>query len=333
MPRMKTRWVLGIVLTAAALTTPGCGKTSTPAGSATSGKRPIVAVIPKGTSHEFWKGVHAGALAAGRELDVDILWQGPPKEDDREDQIKVLDTIVNRAVTGILIAPLDDKALRGPVANAVRAGIPVVTFDSHLDSTDPLSLVETDNLAAGRLAGEHLVKLLNGTGRVLLLRMKEGSASTTQREQGFLDVVSAAKGITIVSSNQYGGSTVESAYRAGENLLMALRAAEGGVTGIFCPNENTTFGMLRALQNAKLAGKIRFVGFDSSEKMLQGLRDGDLDAFVVQDPYNMGYTGVKTLVRAIRGEKVDTHIDTGSTLITKADVDRPDLQRRLHPGR
>lgn len=329
---MKTRWFLGVVLAAAAVGALGCGRNATQAGQAGSGKRPVIAVIPKGTSHEFWKGVHAGALAAGRELGVEILWQGPAKEDDREDQIKVLDTIVNRAVTGILIAPLDDKALRGPVANAVRAGIPVVAFDSNLDSTDHLSLVETDNYAAGKLAASHLLTLLGGKGKVMMMRMKEGSASTTQREQGFLDAVAQAKGVTVVSSNQYGGSTVESAYRTGENLLVSLRAAEGGVTGVFCPNENTTFGMLRALQNTKLAGKIRFVGFDSSQKLIQALRDGELDGVVVQDPYNMGYTGVKTLVRAIHGEKVERHIDTGSTLVTKADVDRPELQRRLHPG-
>jgi ribose transport system substrate-binding protein len=330
---MKRPWIpAAIILAVAATGAGGCGR-GAPQPANVSGKRPVIAVIPKGTTHEYWKGVHAGALKAGEELGVEILWQGPVKEDDREEQIKVVDMIRDRAVSGILLAPLDDKALRGPVANAVRAGIPVVAFDSKLDSPDHLSLVETDNYASGRLAGSHMARLLGGKGGVIMLRLHEGSASTTEREQGFLDSVRAVPGITVVSSNQYGGATVESGFKASENLLTAFRAAEGGVAGIFCPNESTTFGMLRALQNANLAGKIRFVGFDSSDKLLQALREGQLDAIVVQDPYNMGYLGVKTLVRAIRGEQVEKHIDTGATLVTKDNMDQPELQRRLHPGR
>jgi ribose transport system substrate-binding protein len=166
-----------------------------------------------------------------------------------------------------------------------------------------------------------------------MLRYQEGSASTQNRERGFLEAVKAKPDVKVVSDNQYGGATVESGFKASENLLTAFRAAEGGVDGIFCPNESTTFGMLRALQNANLAGRIRFVGFDSSEKLLQALRDGQLDAIVVQDPYNMGYLGVKTLVRAIRGEHVEKQIDTGATLVTRDNMEQPELQRRLHPGR
>jgi ribose transport system substrate-binding protein len=330
---MTTRWILSVIVLGVAVAgTGGCGRNaSQPAGG--GGKRPVIAVIPKGTTHEYWKGVHAGALKAGEELGVEILWQGPVKEDDREEQIKVVDMIRDRAVSGILLAPLDDKALRGPVANAVRAGIPVVAFDSKLDSPDHLSLIETDNYAGGRLAGDHMTRLLGGKGSVIVLRLHEGSASTTEREQGFLDAIRTVPGITVVSSNQYGGATVESGFKASENLLTAFRAAEGRVSGIFCPNESTTFGMLRALQNANLAGTIRFVGFDSSDKLLQALRDGQLDAIVVQDPYNMGYLGVKTLVRAIRGEQVEKRIDTGATLVTRDNMDQPELQRRLHPGR
>jgi ribose transport system substrate-binding protein len=302
-------------------------------GRADGARRPVIAVVPKGTTHEFWKGVHAGALQAGQEIGVDILWQGPLKEDDRDEQIKVVDTVRSRGVAGILLAPLDDKALRAPVANAVRAGVPVALFDSALDSRDYVTLVETNNYDGGRTAGEHLARLLHGTGPVMMLRLHEGSASTTERERGFLDAIGAHPGITVVSSNQYAGATMEGAFKASENLLAAQRAAEGGVAGVFCPNESTTFGMLRALQNAKLAGRIRFVGFDSSEKQLQAMRDGQLDALVVQDPYNMGYLGVKALMRAIRGQAVDTRIDTGATLVTRENMDLPELQRRLHPGR
>ena len=300
-------------------------------GTPQGGTKLTIAVIPKGTTHEFWKSVHAGAIKAAQELDVDLLWQGPLREDDREEQIKVVDTIRARRVSGIALAPLDDKALRLPVRDAVRSGIPVVIFDSGLASEDYVSLVETDNYKGGRTAGEHLARLLEGAGKVIVLRLHEGAASTTAREQGFLDVMKENPGIEVVSSNQYAGASTEGAYKASENLLTATRAATGGVTGIFCPNESTTFGMLRALQDARLAGKIRFVGFDTSDKMVQALRDGELDALVLQNPFNMGYLAVKTLVGHIHGEKVERHIDTGATLVTKENMDQPEIRERLQP--
>jgi len=291
-----------------------------------------IAVVPKGTTHEFWKSVHAGAVKAGRELNVKILWQGPLKEDDREDQIRVVDTLVSRGIQGLLLAPLDDKALRAPVANAVRAGVKVVTFDSKLESTDPGSLVATSNLDAGKLAGMHLGKILGGKGNVIVMRLHEGAASTTAREQGFLDAIATFPDIKVVSSNQYAGALAEGAYRTGENLLASTKAADGNVQGIFCPNESTTFGMLRALQNAGLAGKIKYVGFDSSEKLVQGLRDGQIDALLLQDPFAMGYVGVQTLVKHMKGEPVPSFIDTGATVVTRDNMNQPDVKQRLQPN-
>ena len=308
-----------------------CGR-QTPGKGAATGKRLMIGMIPKGTMHEFWKSVHAGAVKASRELDVDLLWQGPLREDDREEQIKVVDMIRARAVSGIALAPLDDKALRMPVADATRAGIPVLIFDSDLDSRDYVSFVATDNYRGGRIAGEHLAGLLDGQGGVMMLRLHEGAASTTAREQGFLDEVATHPGIKVVSANQYAGGSTEGAYRSSENLLTATRAAGGGVSGIFCPNESTTFGMLRALEDAGLAGKIRFVGFDSSDKLARALRDGEIDALVLQNPFNIGYLSVKTLVQYIRGDKVDRRIDTGATLVTKANMDQPDIRERLQPN-
>ena len=293
--------------------------------------RMMIAVIPKGTSHEFWKSVHAGALKAGREENVDILWQGPIKEDDREEQIKVVDMIRARGVAGIALAPLDDKALRMPVAETVRAGIPVVIFDSDLASDDYVTFVATDNYKGGWIAGEHLAKLLNDRGAVIMLRLHEGSASTTKREQGFLDAIATHPAVKVVSSNQYAGAMTEGAYRASENLLAATRAADGAVDGIFCVNESTTFGMLRALENAKLAGRVRFVGFDTSEKCVQALASGEIDALVVQNPMAMGYQGVKMLVRHLRGERVPRKIDTGVTLVTRENMGEPAISALIHP--
>jgi ribose transport system substrate-binding protein len=316
---------------ASAAGTTACSTGGAPAGAARTSARPAVAVIPKGTTHEFWKAVHAGALKAGSEAGVEIFWQGPMREDDREEQIKVMDNMRERRVAGIVLAPLDDRALRVPVADAARAGIPVVIFDSDLASEDYVSFVATDNDEGGRLAGEHMAAILKDKGHVILLRYREGSASTTKREEGFLAAIARHPGIEVLSANQYGGATTESAYRASENLLAAFRAAEGQVSGIFCPNESSTFGMLRALQNAKLAGTIRFIGFDSSEKLVQALSDGEIDALVLQNPVNIGYLGVKTLVRHLRGEKVERRIDTGATLVTRENMGQPGQRELLHP--
>jgi ribose transport system substrate-binding protein len=191
--------------------------------------------------------------------------------------------------------------------------------------------VATDNRAAGKLAGEHLAKLLDGKGKVVVLRYQEGSASTTHREQGFLDAVKATPGLQLVSDNQFGGATTESAFSISETLLSAHKAAEGGVDAIFCPNESTTFGMLLALQKSGLAGKVKLVGFDSSEKMVQALQAGQLHGLVLQNPFNIGYLAVKTMVRHLRGEKVEERIDTGARLVTKENMSEPEVKELLSP--
>ena len=292
-----------------------------------------IAVIPKGTIHEFWKTVNAGADTAGRELGVDILWKGSLKEDDREAQISVVENIITRRVDGIVLAPLDDAALRRPVDEAMRSGIPVVIFDSGLQGDNYISYVATDNFKAGQLAGRYMAKLLDGKGSVAVLRYAEGSDSTTKREDGFLDAIRAFDGIEVVTSNQYAGVTTESALQAAENLLARFGAAGGSlqIDGIFCATEPTALGILRALQNAGFAGKVKFVGFDSSETMITALRAGELSGFVVQNPMQIGYLGVTTLVSHIRGEQVPGRIDTGSTLVTLENIDQPEIRDLLNP--
>ncbi len=328
---MMRRLLPALVLALASLLT------CSPTGAAAQ----TIAVIPKGTTHEFWKSIHAGANRAAAELGVEVIWRGPLKEDDREAQIAEVESFVSRGVSGIVLAPLDDMALRVPVMGAARSGIPVVIIDSDLQCDAYVSFVATDNYAGGRMAGEHLAALLDSAGVVVMLRYQEGSASTSNREQGFLDAIAAHPRLRVASANQYGGATTESAYKASEHLLAPFRTAGGrlSVDGIFCPNESTTFGMLRALQDSELAGTVRFVGFDSSPKLVQALRAGELDALVLQDPVRMGYLGVRTLVQHLRGEAVPRRIDTGVHLITAANMDepgpaqllQPDLERWLNP--
>jgi ribose transport system substrate-binding protein len=321
--------LLAIFLIVFAVT--GCGKKQEPSGTA---KALSIAVIPKGTMHEFWKTVHAGAVKAGKELDVEIIWKGPIKEDDRDAQIAVVEDFISKGVSGIVLAPLDDVALKTPVSSAVKSGIPVVIFDSGLKGSDFVSFVATDNYKGGTIAGEHMVKLLGGKGSVAMLRYSEGSNSTMERERGFMDAVKKCKGINVVSSNQYGGVTPESAYKASENMLARFKKPEGGISidGIFCPNESTTFGMLLALRDIEVTGKVKFVGFDASKQLIEGMQKGEIQGLVVQNPMNMGYLAVKALVANLKGEKVEKRIDTGATLVTPENIKNPEINELIHPN-
>jgi ribose transport system substrate-binding protein len=318
------------VLAAFALVAAACGGGPAPEPAI---EEIVIAVIPKGTSHTFWKAIHAGAVKASRELGVEVVWKGPAREDDRDAQIAEVENFVSRGVSGIVLAPTDDKALRLPVTDAMRAGIPVVIIDSGLDSEDYVSFVATDNYKGGRLAGERMVARLGGKGEVVLLRYMEGSASTMERERGFLDVMSENPGMEVVSSNQYAGATAETAYQASENLLARFKSQDGSlsVDGIYCPNESSSFGMLRALQDSGLAGKVVLIGFDASEQMVRALESGEFDALVLQDPVNMAYLGVKTMVSHIRGENVEARIDTGVTLVTRDNMNDPKVAELLRP--
>jgi ribose transport system substrate-binding protein len=310
------------------------GDGSSPAGAASgsaSGKKLRIAVVPKGTTHEFWKAVHAGAAKAAKELGVEIIWKGPLKEDDLKSQVDLVQSFAAQGVSGMVLAPLNDSALAPPVKAAVKSGVPVVIFDSDLKGNEHASFVATDNRAAGRLAGERLGALLGGKGNVVLLRYQEGSASTHNREEGFLEAIKKFPEIKLVSDNQYGGATTESAFSASENLLIARNAGKGQLQGVFCPNESTTFGMLLALEKAGLAGKLRFIGFDSSTKLIEGVRAGKIDGLVLQNPFNMGYLAVKTLAQHLKKEKIEARIDTGASLIDKANMDQPDMKALLSP--
>lgn len=304
--------------------------TGTTGGSA-EGKLKI-AVIPKGTQHVFWKSVQAGAEKAGQELGVEVIWKGPETEDDRDSQIKTVENFVTSKVNGICLAPLDDTALRTPVKAAQDAGIPVLIFDSALQDSDFVSFVATDNKAAGKLGGERLAKLLNGKGKVLMLRYQEGSASTTEREAGFMEAMAENPDMQILSENQFAGATIDTAMAAAEKLINRFRSgATLGVDGIFCPNESSAAGMLRALETSGFAGKVKFVGFDSSDTLVAGLEKGLIDALVVQNPIKMGDLAVRSMVAHLKKETVEKRIDTGAMVVDKENLAKPDVQALVKP--
>lgn len=319
-------WIVCLGIAFGAL---ACAKKQPATGSANKGPKKLkIAVIPKGTTHVFWRSVENGAKKAGEELGVEIVWKGPLKESDRADQIKLVEQYVAEGIDGIVLAPLDSEALARPVLNAMQKKIPVVIFDSALKGEpgkDFVSFVATNNRKGGSMAAEQLAKLLGDKGKVVLLRYAVGSASTEEREAGFLETLKTKPDITMLVDNRYGGATVGESKNESMKLIDKLKEADG----VFCPNESSTLGMLGALRDNNLAGKTTFIGFDATPPLVEALEKGEIKALIAQDPTRMGYEGVKTLVANIQGQQVPPLVDTGVKLITPENLNDPEIKKFL----
>ncbi|HTQ39086.1 MAG TPA: substrate-binding domain-containing protein [Pirellulales bacterium] len=331
---MWRKWALLVVLAG----TCGClalvNGCSDQGGQSVTGlptKKYKIAVVPKASTHEFWKSVHAGAEDAAQELgNVEILWKAPAEDDNRNQQIDLVQDFITRGVDGICLAPIDSQALVSVAKDVKQAGIPLVIFDSGLnDPSMYISYVATDNENGGRLAAREMGKRLNGKGNVILLRYSPGSESTENRERGFLETLQKElPDIKILSSDQYAGTSEQSALEKGQQLLLKYGK---DVNGIFAVNETSASGMLRALEEAGLAGKVVYLGFDSSGRMVKALRDGEMQGVVLQDPVNMGYQSVKAMVQQLQGQPVVKRISTGEAVATKENMDDPHMHKLLNP--
>lgn len=288
-----------------------------------------IAVIPKSNAALFWKSTHAGAkLGAMASAGVEIVWKAPLTESDEAQQIAIVDQCVAEGVSGIVLSPINYDALAEPVSKAMKKKIPVLIFDSALKGTpgkDFICFVGIDNKKAGGLAGDHLAKLLGGKGNVILLRYVRGQANTAEREEGFLEAMARYENIQLIVKDHYAGGTVDEAKKASINLLSQLKEANG----IFCPNEQSTLGMLSALREVNLAGKIKFVGFDTPSPSIEALKKGEISALIAQDPARMGYQSIKTIVDYIHGKKITANIDIGVHVITNKNIDDSDIQKLL----
>lgn len=295
------------------------------------GKTYRIAVIPKGTTHEFWKSVHAGAVNAAKELgNVEILWKGPALESDTPGQIQVVQDFIAQKVDGICLAPLDSSALVEYVEEAVEKGIPVVIFDSGLDKQDRIvSYVATDNRKGGELAARELAQAMGNSGDAVVLRYKQGSESTYQREEGFLECLRRDyPGVNILSSEEYAGTTpIESLNRA----MDVLQKYKGEVDGVFAVCEPNATGVLGALKELDLAGKVKFIAFDPNVPLIKGLEDGTVHGIVLQDPVVMGYTAVTTMMKHLKGEGVEKWIGTGEYVATPRNMQEERMQKLLKP--
>ena len=296
-------------------------------GESGSGKKqPTIAVIPKGVSHSFWQSVKTGADAAGKDLNVKIIWKGPAMETDYAGQVSIVEDMITQRVDGIVLAPSHGDTMVPKVEAAQKAGIPVTIFDSGISSDNYLSYVSTDNRAGGALAAKRMGEKLGGKGKVAILGVKKGSVSTDEREEGFRDTLKKDfPGITLIEPIFYGEASAAKSLAAAEDIL----TANADLNGLFASNESSTVGAVQAIRQRNLAGKITLVGFDYTAKLGQDVKEGAIDSLVLQNPFKMGYEGVKTIVDKLAGKTPQKRIDTGVMLCTKENMDSPEMQPLL----
>jgi ribose transport system substrate-binding protein len=297
--------------------------------SCQTSKRKRIAVVPKGTSHVFWLTVRSGAEAAGQNFGVDIIWNGPPLETEYDRQMQIVDSMIAQHVDGLAVAAAERKALNRSLDRAAELGIPVTVFDSGVDSINYMTFLATDNYEAGRMGARELAHLVGGKGTVAMLMHAPGSASTMDRERGFEDVIKTEFPQIQVAARQFGMSDRSKAMGAAENIL----TAHPDLNGIFASSEPSSIGTALALKSRSLAGRVKFVSFDSSDTLIQDLKAGVIDAMVVQDPFKMGFEAVKTLVDKLHGITPPKRIDLPARVVHKADLDKPDVHQLLFPGR
>ena len=285
-----------------------------------------IAVIPKGTSSVFWESVRAGAQKAGDEFGYEISWNGPELESDRERQIQIVEDFIALKVAGVVLAPNGSNALVPKVEEMFAKHIPCVIIDSEIDTDKYVSFAATNNYQGGVIAARRMGKILNGKGKVIVTKFMPGSGSTINRENGFIETIEKEFPDIEIVDTKYGMATVETALQAAEDLL--TKHAE--LDGLYASNASTSVGSAQALQSQGRTDKIKMVGFDAEETLIDKLRSGVVDSLVVQDPYKMGYIGVKTLVDKINGKEVPKSIDTGVELVTLERLEEPKIKALLN---
>lgn len=299
------------------------------AGAATACRRNtqvVIGVVPKGTNHIFWQTVHAGAIKAAREFGFRIEWNAPALEIDSSRQIQIVESMINRRLAGIVLAPVDRRALLGVVERAADLGIPVAIFDSDVDTQRRISYVATDNREAGRMAARRLGQVLGGRGKVGIIGFMPGSASTMEREEGFQEEMRKLYPAVEIVALQFGMADRARAMAATENIL----TAHPDLAGLFADNESSSSGAVQAL---KLRGnrKVKLVAFDASAQLVEDLKAGWIDSLLVQNPFRMGYEATRAVGLKLSGKEPPRRLDSGATLVLPGDVEKPEIRTLLFP--
>lgn len=289
--------------------------------------KPRIAVVPKGQAHIFWQSIHAGALKAGNELGVEILWNGPAVETEFSRQIGIIEDFINQRVDGIALAPSNGEAMVPVIERASSENIPVTIFDSGIRTEKYVSYVSTDNFKGGVMAAERIAQLLPDGGKIAVLGTLPGSVSTTERENGFKETIEKRFPKIQIVAMQYGMSDRAKSLAVAEDIM----TANPTLAAMFCSNESGTIGAVQAAKSKGVSGKLKLVGFDSSPTLIEDVQAGNIDSLVVQNPFRMGFLAVETLVNSMRGKTPEKRIDTGATLVTGANLKEPAIHELLHP--
>ena len=307
--------VILILAVSAVLFTLGVIKKIQHMTSGTNQQKNAIAVIPKGTDSQWWQVVRKGAEDAAKEEGYDVNWNGPKKETERDKQIQVVSDALTRGDAALVLGPNDATALVGSVEKAKASGIPVVIIDSGIETDIYDSFAATDNYAGGADAARRLGKAMNERGNVIVIRHVQNSASTDERAKGFRETIEKEfPSIKIVEEqHMIRGGGIEEARQTTTDLL--IRSSD--VNGLFAVNMPTSIGAYKAIESLKLFDKIKFVGFDSDPVLLDGIENGEVEALIVQDPYQIGYTGVKTAVSLLRKQPVEKVIPIPSMIVDK----------------
>lgn len=294
-------------------------------GSCNRDRKIVIGVVPKGANHIFWQTVHAGAIKAAREFGAEVEWNAPAVEVDSSRQIAIVEAMVNKQLAGLVLAPVDRKALVAPVERASAAGIPVAIFDSDIDTQQRISYVATNNREGGRMAARRLAEIIGGKGKVAVIGFVAGSAATVEREEGFAEEIKKWDQIQLIGI-QFGMADRAKSMAVTENIM----TANPDLAGLFADNESSSSGAVQALKSRN-ARNIKLVAFDASEQLVQDMRDGWIDSLVVQNPFKMGYESTKSVLLKLKGQNPPARIDSGATLVKTADLDKPEMKEFLFP--
>lgn len=323
---MQRRKFLALASVAALSLTVAACDTPAAAPGASSGKKPYIAIVSKGFQHQFWQSVKQGAEKAAKEFNVDISFEGPDKETNVQQQMDQLNNAMAKNPQALALAALDSKAAEGVLEDAQSRKIPVIAFDSGVDSDIPVATASTDNKAAAAEAARHLAGLLGNKGEVAIIGHSQTATSGTDRRDGFVDYLkSNAPDITIVDIQYADGDQAKST-----DAAKSIMTAHPNLAGMYGTNEGAAIGVVNAVKEAGKTGGLVIVGFDSGKAQTDAIKDGLMAGAVTQNPVGIGYETVKAAVAAIKGEKVEKVIDTGFYWYDKTNIADPKIAANLY---
>ena len=311
---------LGVVI---AMVT-GCAPAAQPTAAPTA--KLYIPVISKGFQHQFWQAVKLGAEQAAKDFNVDITFEGPESEAMVDKQVEMFQTALDKKPAAICLAAVDSKAFQPLLEKAKAAGIPVIGFDSGVDSDIPVTTAATDNIAAAALAADKMVELIGGEGEVAVIAHDQTSRTGIDRVKGFTDqITSKYPNVTIVDTQYGGGDQLKST-----DLAKAIIQAHPNLKGFFGANEGSIIGVLNAVKELGMEGKITVIGYDSGQQQMDAIRSGAEAGAITQNPVGIGYKCVEAAVKAYNGETLPKVIDTGFFWYDKTNIDDPEIQAVLY---